>query len=396
MSSTPKSVLKICYNRKMKDIAASVDIGSKNIKIVVASKNNKGLPEILVATSEVSQGIRNGQISDFSEAFSSIQKAIKKTEKHLGKNIQKIILGINSFEIKSQVVKIKQSVAKSSNEVTELDLEKAEREAISKMGIDSPYEIINNTLSSVFLDGKKISGNIIGKIGNNIETHFLMQIISKKTLESFLQIFEKLNINIAEIVYSSYGDSIPLTTKRERIYGVCLVNIGAENTSIAIYENEMPILTKIVKIGGNNITNDIAVGLNMSLEDAEETKKRNKSTNKKIVDNIIEARLKDISDTVKSEILKINNFGKLTGGLVLTGGTARLENINEIFTKNMEMNVKNANNILPKITDGILRDGVFSTSYGLTFLSTEDKTFSEKLYSSIKLFIRKILASILP
>jgi cell division protein FtsA len=347
----------------MKDIVVAIDIGSKNIKIVVASKNQKGFPEILVATSEVSQGIRNGQIADFADALSSVQRAIKKTEKHLGKSIQKVVLGINSFEIKSHLVKIKQSVAKSSNEVTELDIEKGEKEAVNKMGIDSPYEIINNSLSEIFLDNKKITGNIIGKIGNNIETHFLMQIISKKNLESFLQIFEKLNINVAEIVYSSYGDSIPLSTKRERIYGVCLVNIGAENTTITIYENEMPILTKIIKIGGNNITNDIAVGLNMSIEDAEETKKRNKSTNKKIVDNIIEARLKDISDIIKSEILKVNNFGKLTGGIVLSGGTARLENINEIFTKNLEMNIKNANNILPKITDGILRDGVFSTAY---------------------------------
>jgi cell division protein FtsA len=380
----------------MKDIVVAIDIGSKNIKIVVASKNQKGFPEILVATSEVSQGIRNGQIADFADALSSVQRAIKKTEKHLGKSIQKVVLGINSFEIKSHLVKIKQSVAKSSNEVTELDIEKGEKEAVNKMGIDSPYEIINNSLSEIFLDNKKITGNIIGKIGNNIETHFLMQIISKKNLESFLQIFEKLNINVAEIVYSSYGDSIPLSTKRERIYGVCLVNIGAENTTITIYENEMPILTKIIKIGGNNITNDIAVGLNMSLEDAEETKKRNKSTNKKIVDNIIEARLKDISDIIKSEILKVNNFGKLTGGIVLSGGTARLENINEIFTKNLEMNIKNANNILPKITDGILRDGVFSTAYGLTFLSIQDKTFMENLYHSIKVYLKKILNSILP
>jgi cell division protein FtsA len=380
----------------MKDIVVAIDIGSKNIKIVVASKNQKGFPEILVATSEVSQGIRNGQIADFADALSSVQRAIKKTEKHLGKSIQKVVLGINSFEIKSHLVKIKQSVAKSSNEVTELDIEKGEKEAVNKMGIDSPYEIINNSLSKIFLDNKKITGNIIGKIGNNIETHFLMQIISKKNLESFLQIFEKININVAEIVYSSYGDSIPLSTKRERIYGVCLVNIGAENTTITIYENEMPILTKIIKIGGNNITNDIAVGLNMSLEDAEETKKRNKSTNKKIVDNIIEARLKDISDIIKSEILKVNNFGKLTGGIVLSGGTARLENINEIFTKNLEMNIKNANNILPKITDGILRDGVFSTAYGLTFLSIQDKTFMENLYHSIKVYLKKILNSILP
>jgi cell division protein FtsA len=114
------------------------------------------------------------------------------------------------------------------------------------------------------------------------------------------------------------------------------------------------------------------------------------------VDNIIEARLKDISDIIKSEILKVNNFGKLTGGIVLSGGTARLENINEIFTKNLEMNIKNANNILPKITDGILRDGVFSTAYGLTFLSIQDKTFMENLYHSIKVYLKKILNSILP
>ncbi len=380
----------------MKDIIVSLDIGSKNIKIVAASKNAKGFPEILVATSETTQGVRNGQIVNPNESFYSIEKAIKKTEKHLGKKIQKIILGINSFEVKSQTVKIKQSVSKSSNEVTELDLEKAQTEAVAKMGIDSPYEIINNSLSQIYLDEKKITGNIIGKIGNNIETIFLMQIISKKNLETFLQIFDKLNIQVAEVVYSPYGDSIPLSTKKERLYGVCLVNIGAENTSITIYENEMPILTRVIKIGGNNITNDIALGLNMSLEDAEETKKRNKATNKKIVENIIEARIKDICEIIKHEIQKVNNFGKLTGGIILSGGTARLENINEIFSKNLEMNVKNANNILPKITEGILRDGIFSTSFGLAFLDIENRTFWQNVGKNTKIFFRKIMNFILP
>jgi cell division protein FtsA len=380
----------------MKDIIVAIDIGSKSIKIVAASKSNKNFPEILVATSEMTQGVRNGQIVDFNESFYSIQKAIKKTEKHLGKKIQKVILGISSFEIKSQIVKIKQSVSKSSNEVTELDLEKAEKESVSKMGIDSPYEIINNSLSQVFLDNKKITGNVIGKIGNNIETHFIMQIISKKNLESFLQIFDKLNIHVAEIVYSPYGDSIPLSTKKERLYGTCLVNIGAENTTVTIYENEMPILTKILKIGGNNITNDIAIGLSMSLEDAEETKKRNKSANKKIVETIIGARLKDICEAVKSEILKINNFGKLTGGVTLSGGTSKIENINEIFAKNLDMNIKNANNILPKITEGILRDGIFSTAFGLSFLEIENKSILENFSRSALVYLKKILNMILP
>jgi cell division protein FtsA len=380
----------------MKDLIVTIDIGSRNIKVVVAKKNAKNMPEILVATSEVSSGIRNGQIVDNNEALQSIKKAINKTEKHLGKNIQKIILGLSSLEIKNKFTKIKQPVSKSTNEVTELDLDKSRKEVVSKMGIDSPYEILNNSLSNIYLDDKKITGNIIGKVGNIIETNYLIQMITRKNLESFLQIFEKLNIHITEIIYSAYGDTIPLTTKKERMYGVALVNIGADNTNITIYENEMPVLTKILKIGGNDITNDIAIGLNMSLEDAEEAKKRNKSSNKKIVDNIIEARLKDICESIKKEIYKINNFGKLTGGIVLTGGTARLENINEIFTQNLGMNIKNANNILPKITDGILRDGVFSTAFGLSFLGKEENSVGQNVWIYLKKSMSKILQQILP
>jgi cell division protein FtsA len=380
----------------MKDLIVSVDVGSKNIKILVAKKNEKGIPEILVATSELSNGIRNGQIVDINEAFNSIQKGILKTEKHLGKKISKIILGLNSLEIKNKIIKIKQPVSKSTNEITELDLEKAEKEATEKMGIDSPYEIINKSITKIYLDDQRITGNIIGKIGNILEIHYLMQIISNKSLESFLTVFDKLGINISEIIYSAYGDSIPLTTKKERTYGVGVINIGADNTSITVYENEMPVLTKIIKIGGNNITNDIAIGLNMSLEDAEETKKRNKAVNKKMVENIIEARLKDISEIIKSEILKINNFGKLTGGIVLTGGTSRLENINEIFTKNLEMNIKNANNILPKLTDGILRDGIFSTAFGLSFLNIEKSTISNAILIHLKKIWNKFSNTFLP
>jgi cell division protein FtsA len=215
-------------------------------------------------------------------------------------------------------------------------------------------------------------------------------------LEQYLELFEKLNIEVYEILFGTFADTIPLTSKKERMYGGCLVNIGADNTTVTIFENEMPVLTKILKIGGSNITNDIAIGLNISLEEAEDIKKKNRAANKKIVDNIVHARLKDICELIRIEILKVSRVGKLTGGIVLTGGSAKIENIDEVFKKILDMNVKNASNIMPKLTDGILRDGIFSTAYGLTFLSSKEEKVSAKFYRKTKAFGRKILQVILP
>jgi cell division protein FtsA len=188
--------------------------------------------------------------------------------------------------------------SKASNEVSELDFEKAKIEALQSIPIDSPYEVLNISLSEIKLDGKKVRGNPVNQIGGILETKYILSLIPKKILEEYVSLFEELEINIKEVVLGSTVSYIPVTKRRERIAGIGVLNIGHDNTSFVYFENELPVISKTWAIGGANITNDIALMLQTKIEDAEEIKKNFKSLNIKKVGQIINARVDDICDLI--------------------------------------------------------------------------------------------------
>lgn len=374
-----------------------LDLGSKIIRIVVTVLDEDSTtPRVITGAVEPSEGIRHGRIVSRPDAKRAIQNIIEKTERELGEKIDSLFLGITGDYTKTKIVKTKNTVSRASNEVSELDFEKAKQEALASIPIDSPYEVLNISLSSILLDGKKIRGNPINAIGGILETKYILSLIPKKILEEYISLFDELEIFIKEIVLGTTVSFIPVTRRRERIAGIGILNIGHDNTSFVYFENELPVINKTWAIGGANITNDIALILQTKIEDAENIKKDYKNLNIKKVPNIISARIEDICDLISKEIQSVTELGKITGGVVLIGGGAKIEDIENIMKKKLNMQVTIGNKPLAEMTKNVLKDSSWSTAYGLTFLDDKEKTFFESLLYRVRQYLTKILNIISP
>jgi len=376
-----------------KNYKVGIDLGSKTIRVVVTTQDQEGEmhPRVITGAIEPSEGIRHGRIVSTVDATRSLRNAINKTENELGERITSVFLAITGDYIKTNIVKTKNTVSKSSNEVSELDFEKAKNEALASIPIDYPYDVLNISLSKISLDGKKVRGNPINAIGGILETTYILNLIPKKILEEYVNLFDELEINIKEIVLGSVVSCIPVTKRRERIAGVAVLNIGHDNTSFIYFENELPLINKIFPIGGSNITNDIALIMQTKIEDAEEIKKNYRSLNIKKVGGIIEARVQDLCDLIRREVREASSMGKITGGLVLIGGGAKIEEIQTIMKKNLDMQVTIGSKTLAEVTKNVLKDSSWATAYGLTYLDDKDKTLTQRILGRLReLFLRTI------
>jgi cell division protein FtsA len=381
-----------------KNYKVGLDLGSKVIRIVVTTLDEKSSPNPRVITGAVepSEGIRHGRIVEKSDAKRAIKNVIRKTEKELGEPIDSLFLGITGDYTKVKIVKTKNTVSRASNEVSELDFEKARQEAVASIPIDSPYEILNISLSEIKLDGRKVRGNPVNAIGGILETKYILSLIPKKILEEYVTLFEELEIDLKEVVLGSIVSFIPVTKRRERIAGIGVLNIGHDNTSFVYFENELPVISRTWAIGGSNITNDIALMLQTKIEDAEEIKKNWKTLNIKKVSGIINARIEDICDLILKEIKTVTELGKITGGIILIGGGAKIEDIENTMKKRLNMPVTSGSKILQEVTKNVLKDSSWSTAYGLTYLDDKEKSFSEHFFHKLKQFFTKLLNTISP
>jgi cell division protein FtsA len=146
------------------------------------------------------------------------------------------------------------------------------------------------------VDGNKIQGSIFGVRGNKLEAKTLFVTYPLQCMNILKKTLDSAEVRITDIVAGPIAESIPLLTKKQKIAGVALINIGQAVTSLLVYEKNIPLLVSTIAVGGDDITKDIALGMKVTLEEAEEMKcgRATYAYSKRKVEEIIEARLEDL------------------------------------------------------------------------------------------------------
>jgi cell division protein FtsA len=171
-----------------------------------------------------------------------------------------------------------------------------------------------------------------------------------------------------------------MLSKAQKRAGCVLTNIGAETTSIVIFEDSTPISLKIFPVGSNDITNDIALGLRIPLEDAEKIKRgamTSATYSKRKLDEIIQERLKMIFDLVDTQLKKIKRDGLLPAGVILTGGGANVSGTVEVAKSVLQLPARTATLDIGK---GVkIRDASWAVAYGICMWGASDSTDTSPL-----------------
>ena len=342
------------------EFITGLDIGSSSIRIVVGqevpNEDGKTNLHIIGAIEVPSEGMHKGSVSSMEDAVSSISKGLERAERMTGHAINNAWVSIAGHQILVQESKGVIGVARPDGEIQVEDVERS-IEAARTVATPSNYEILHVLPKSFTVDGQRGIKDPVGMNGIRLEVDaVIIQSISSQ-IKNLTKSIYRTGLDIDDLVFAPLATAESVLTQRQKELGVCVVDIGATSTSIVVFEEGDILHTAILPVGGDHITNDIAIALRTSLDVAERVKheigyaiaddvpKKEAASlaefgsaeqdefKKRFVAEVIQARTEEIFEAVDDELRKIDRSGMLPVGVILTGGSMKLPGMSDIAKK---------------------------------------------------------------
>ncbi len=383
------------------DMIIGIDIGSGSLRAVGAVRDEESKYPIVVATyKKALDGMDRGNIVDEEEVTQAISDAVNSLENQSGIPVAHTLISLGAVGLSSHHASGYAQVSRGDASITDLDIENAIKDAHRGVPDIRNKSIVHTIPMDYKVDGNKVQGNIIGVRGNKLETKTLFVTYPLQCMNVLKKTLEKADIRITDIVAGPIAESIPLLTKKQKIAGVALINIGQAVTSLLVYEKNIPLLVSTIPVGGDDITKDIALGMKVTLDEAEEIKcgRSTSPYSKRKVEEIIEARLEDLCTKITKELSRIMRSELLPAGIIVCGSSSAVARLEYVFRNELKLPIKIITNELVKLTHDELRDGGWARSYGLTFLAPSDteKDVIKDVLTSIFTRVKKIFSQFLP
>lgn len=390
-------------------MAVGIDIGTHQVKVVIAEhfqdKHNRELPRIIGSGITLSRGLRHGYIINGNDIRRSIENAIHQAETASGVRIKKAYISIGGVGIEEIFTKSEVLVSRADSEITNLDINNAldtNEEKVREKIVNR--KIIHTIPLKYRIDGREVLGRPQGMKGSKLEVETLFVTCLEQHLQDQIAAIESVGVEVDDVMVSPLAGSFVTLSKTQKIAGCVLANIGSETVSVVVFENNIPISFKVFPIGAANITNDIALGLKISLEEAEQIKLgaiTNADYPRKKLEEIVTARLSDIFELIESHLKNIGKNRMLPAGIILTGGGSGIATIEDLARASLKLPSKIATLHVGEMPhgqgQGFIKDASWAVAYGLCIwgLTTEEKslgiTFARRTGGSILSWMKQFL-----
>jgi len=386
---------------KNKKIITGIDVGTTKIAVIIAEIDNESI-NILGFGESNSEGLRRGIVVDIDKTSDAIEEAVTKAEEQAELEIDSAFIGITGEHVKG--INCSGTITISNNEYMNPAGEKITKEDIKKVlesaeAINLPAQRkILHTLSREFkVDDSPNIINPEGLSGHRLEANVHIVTIARNIETNLKTCLERVGIEFNGLILEPLASASSVLDNHEKQLGVGLIDIGGGTTDIIIYNNKAVIHTAAIPLGGKSLTKDIALGLTITLDQAEKLKCKhglakeslssdendiiiigtNGRSDSKIsqrkLSAIIEARMKEIFVLTKSEFRRVENECHLNFGVVITGGGSNLKNIEDLAMEVFELDVqKGIPNSINGIDD-IINNPRYATTVGLIKYIAENK-----------------------
>lgn len=378
-----------------------IDIGSGNLRAVGAIVHEEHrFPRVVASYKKSLDGVDRGNIIDEQEVAQAIANAVMSLEEQSGLRTAHTLVALGATGLTSHHTSGYAQVSRGDASITDLDIDNAIKDGNRAIPDIRNKSIVHAIPIDHKVDGNKIQGTIIGVRGNKLETKTLYVTYPLQCMNILKKTLEHARVRVTDIVAGPIAESIPLLTKKQKIAGVALVNIGQAVTSLLVYEKNSPLLISTIPVGGDDITKDIALGMKVTLEEAEEMKcgRATYPYSKRRVEEIIDARLEDLCTKINRELMRIQRAELLPAGIVVTGAASLVPRLEFIFRNELRLPIKMTSNEVTRMTGDALRDSTWARSYGLTLLAPHDseKDVLKELITSMWSRVKKIISQFLP
>lgn len=339
------------------DPLIALEIGTSKVRVLVGDVLPDGILCIANMSECESRGIRKGEVVDYQAALASLRKAIDKVESEGDIDIGFLSLVLSSGEMESQLNRGRVSITNSNNEpgdsISEEDMQRA-MEIASKPALSREREVVHALKRSYVVDNGP-DRNPKGRFGHSLVAESLILHSRRSSLNTLRKMIEQdLEIDCDSMCFSAIGAAEAVLTDELKNAGVLLIDLGAGTTDFIVYEDNAPTVAGSISVGGDHVTHDISVGLNVGRPQAEEIKIKHGNavidtlvTTKTVsvpscagfrgtvvkvsaLHTIINARVEETFSLVKARLDEARVGTRLGGGVVLVGGGACLLGVADV------------------------------------------------------------------
>jgi cell division protein FtsA len=395
----------------MKNLICAIDIGSSKIKILVVKKEKEKLEAVFKAE-ENSEGVKKGIVVDPEKVSKILRNLISLVSQNLKEKINSAIVNLGGTHLFSVPTHALISVSRADQTVSEEDLNRVLQEAkITSAGHNK--EIFDLIVKDYILDGERINKEPIGLKGTRLEVEALALGCFTPYLENLKKSLLNCGLEVFELIPSPISSAKAVLTEKQKELGACLLDIGGQTTSVSVFEDGNLTFLSVLPIGSQEITNKIAIQMQIDPELAERLKIefgscyfKGKNKREKIefeneeplvfyprsLARIIREGYSTIFESVLKELKKVSKDKKLPAGIVLTGGGAKAPKILELAKFKFKLNCKIGK---PRGILNLEEDPALSTLVGLVLsafdLEEERGELRLGVFSKIKRFFRVFL-----
>ena len=380
-------------------IATGIDIGTYQVKMVVVEElsDKKGGRQLRILGTGLaeSKGLRHGYIVNKEEVSISILKAKQEAESAARIPLRAGFLAVGGISLDEARATGSTIISRADQEITALDIEKAGKVAREAA---APGFLNRHVLHSIPLeyriDSNKVLGDPLGMKGVRLEVDYLFVTCLAQHEDALRQAVEDADIEVIDQMASPLAGSYVLLEGDQKMKGCVLANIGAETISIVVYDEGIPVSVKVFPVGSSHITEDIALGLRVSLEEAERVKVGRLSGAmypRKKVDSLIESRLVTMFALIDKHLKALGRRGPLPAGIIISGGGAGVGSISDIARGSLKLPARLAEFRLS--SDTKIRDATWAVAYGLAIWGLTGDTNVSKPgpFVSISKFFKQFL-----
>ncbi|MEW5978060.1 MAG: cell division protein FtsA [Acidobacteriota bacterium] len=340
-----------------------LDVGTtKTCAIICEVKENGGLEVIGMGSSD-SKGLRKGVVVNLDAAVVSIKKALEEAEKRAGTTVESVYVGLSGGHVKSFNSRGAVAITANSREIGRDDIRRVIQTA-KAVSLPTDREIVHVLPQEFLVDGQDGIGDPLGLLGTRLEVNCHIVTSSTTAAQNIVTAANRSGVIVEDTVLQQLASAESTLTADDKELGVALVDIGGGTSDLAVYTQGAIRHTSILPLGGDQITNDIAVGLRTSIPEAEKIKRKHgcaysnlisedvsfevasvggrqsKTMTRKILCEIIQPRVEEIISLVKEDIKQVGMEKSLGGGIVITGGTVSLDGVLEVAEQIFDLPIR--------------------------------------------------------
>ncbi len=404
---------------KKENLIVGLDIGTTKISAIIGELQEDGVDIIGVGT-HPSRGLRKGVVINIESTVESIRKAVEEAEAVCGTEINSVYTGIAGGHIRG--INSHGICALKDQEVHSVDVERA-IDAAQAVAIPLDREVIHVIPQEFVVDEQDGIKDPIGMSGVRLEAKVHIVTAAVTSAQNIVKCCNRAGLNVNDIILEQLAAAEATLTQEEKDLGVVIIDMGGGTTDLAVFSEGSLVHTAVLSIGGNHITNDIAVGLRTAAVEADKIKRRygcalssmvgreetievpsvggrsDRVLSRQILSEIIEPRLEEVFTLVKQEIAKSGYEDLIASGIVLTGGSTLMEGMPELAEQIFSLPVRRG---VPKGIGGlveVVKSPLYATGVGLVLYGSRHQGArifrnQENVYQKVKERMREWIEEI--